>query len=59
MKTFNSKQVAIMVGALVESKLCYRCGKKMKMQIDPITKKKSKYIWRCECMPKNVILSLG
>jgi len=38
---------------------CHRCGKAMKNQIDSITGKLSKYEWRCECMPKGIILSVG
>ncbi|MBM3283860.1 hypothetical protein FJY90_06485 [Candidatus Gottesmanbacteria bacterium] len=31
---------------------CPRCRKPMKRQIDPITKKRSKYIYGCKCNPK-------
>lgn len=34
---------------------CPKCGKKLKNAIDPITKKVSKYLWRCECTPKLIM----
>ncbi len=37
---------------------CPMCFKPMKMQIDSTTGKKSKYIWRCECMPKGLQLMI-
>jgi len=38
--------------------VCINCGKFMKNVIDPKTKKKSKYLWKCKCYP-NAILSVG
>jgi len=39
---------------------CFKCGKKMEMQVDTFTGKKSKYKWRCEkCMPKNMYLLIA
>ena len=39
-------------------KTCSRCGKSMQHAIDPITKKKSKYLFYCPCNP-DTILSVG
>jgi len=40
----------------VKNHICFKCGKKMKKGIDSITKKKSGYIWICECSPKTALL---
>jgi len=38
---------------------CLICNKEMEMQFDSITKKKSKYLWRCEkCMPKGIQIAV-
>jgi len=38
---------------------CLVCGKAMHNVKDKRTGKMSKYLWRCECMPPNMILSVG
>ena len=39
---------------------CPWCGEKLKQQIDPITKKKSKYLLGCSCEGgKNYLISKG
>ena len=37
---------------------CTRCGKKLKQAVDLIAKKKTGYLWYCECSPKKII-SIG
>ena len=34
---------------------CLSCGKKLISVIDPKTKKKSKYLFTCKCMPNKYI----
>lgn len=38
---------------------CLVCGKLMYIVKDSMTKTYTGYLWRCECMPKNIILSVG
>ena len=38
---------------------CLNCGKLMKPVKDPIQKTYTGFLWRCNCMPKGVILSVG
>ena len=40
---------------------CQDCGKPMVMAVDSITKRKSKHLWKwnCNCVPKNLRLSIG
>lgn len=40
---------------------CGACGSKMKNGVyDPISKRSSKYLWRCPvCIESNVIISVG
>jgi hypothetical protein len=49
-----------MMSDLKNKPLCIRCGSPMVNDIDPITGKKSKYIWKttCEHM-KNARLCIG
>lgn len=38
---------------------CKNCGKKMLPVLDSILKIYTGYLWRCTCMSKNVIVSIG
>jgi hypothetical protein len=38
---------------------CIDCGEQMTNVIDPITGKKSKYMWKCEKCHPNLIVSIG
>jgi len=38
---------------------CHHCGNAMHNVEDSRTGKLSKYLWRCECMPPDIILSVG
>lgn len=37
---------------------CSKCGREWKRAIDPITGKKSDYLWECECIP-GILISVG
>lgn len=43
---------------LIKQNRCTKCGKKLKQVVDPIAKKKTGYLWYCECSPK-IFLSKG
>ena len=38
---------------------CLNCGRKMIEVKDPIAKKYTGHLWRCKCMPKGMIISIG
>lgn len=39
--------------------ICPNCHKPMRQVKDPIAKKYTGYLWRCKCMSKDTILSIG
>lgn len=45
--------------SMLEKHLCPLCGKKMHEVIDSIAKKKTGHQWRCDCMPKGLVISIG
>jgi len=53
----NSEEI---IKELEKEHKCLVCGTPMKMDIDPITKKESKYLWKfqCNCVPKNIRLAV-
>jgi hypothetical protein len=38
---------------------CLNCGQPMQPQYDSIAKKVTGYLWKCDCMPENIVLSIG
>ncbi len=38
---------------------CLNCNKPMVEVYDSIAKKKTGHSWRCSCMPKNMVISIG
>jgi len=50
---------AIMLMPDKKTPRCHKCGKAMHNVKDQTTGKISKYLWRCKCMPPNIILSVG
>jgi DNA-directed RNA polymerase subunit RPC12/RpoP len=38
---------------------CHNCGKPMVEQVDPIAGAKTGHLWRCECMPSGIVISVG
>lgn len=38
---------------------CLSCGRKMFNVKDSMTGKISKYLWRCRCMPSDLVMSKG
>jgi hypothetical protein len=38
---------------------CINCGEEMEEVTDSIAKKKTGYVWHCNCMPDNVNLCIG
>lgn len=37
---------------------CIVCGEEMEEVVDTIAKKKTGHLWRCKCMPENVIVAV-
>ena len=45
---------------MINKPKCAICGREMKNAIDPITKKISPYLWKCDCEEmKDLILAIG
>jgi hypothetical protein len=38
---------------------CGSCGSPMREVADPITGQKNGYLWRCDCMPEDLVLTVG
>ncbi len=38
---------------------CEKCGRWMKPVKDTVKKTYTGYLWRCDCFPKGVIVSIG
>ena len=39
--------------------ICANCLRPMQQVKDPIAKKYTGHLWKCKCMPKNLVLSVG
>lgn len=39
--------------------ICKTCGKEMTEIFDEIAGKFTGYLWRCECMPEGLVVSIG
>jgi hypothetical protein len=46
-------------GRKVKAPNCLSCGKPMEPAIDTTQQKITGYIWKCECLPKNLRVSIG
>lgn len=40
-------------------KKCFYCKKEMAQVFDTRAGKKTGYLWKCKCMPKNMVMSIG
>lgn len=42
-----------------KKEICLNCGKEMESVADEMTGAVTGYLWRCECMPEGVEVSIG